>query len=272
MIADKPVGQKRRPLPEPSRLSLSITSMKTHQTIRSLTLAAFASILASFASAQVTGAVDSGTRATTAAQNSAIHSQQAANAAARSNPTAAANANRASSAGVNSGTNAAAGVQADRPRRDGVGVNEAANANASLAGQTNGLSVANSVSGGIAGSLNSAAMVSDIRNASQATRTTMLAQVDSSLDASARAVADLRRSGRELKGEARARFDAAYDDLRAQEKTVKRSLSTARKAKDSTWADAQSQLASDYEAYAQAVSRAEAAAQGSASASGSVNR
>ena len=105
----------------------------------------------------------------------------------------------------------------------GIGVNGAANTNASLNGQTNGRSVANSVSGGGAGSLNSTATVREIQGATGSTRGTVLTQVDSSINTSASAMANLRRSGRQLNGEDR-----------AQEKTAKRSLNEARKAKDST--------------------------------------
>ena len=223
--------------------------MKTHKKIPTITLVAIASILAPIASAQVAGAADAATRPTAATQNAELNAQQGAGAA------------------------GAANVNASRPMSDGIGVNGAANTHTGLNAQTNGLSDAKGVSGG-AGSLNSAATVREIQGATESTGGNVLSQVDSSIHTSSSAMADLRRSGRQLKGEARTQFDAAYDDVRNQEKAVKRSLNEARKAKDSTWAQAQAQLASDYQAYSQAVSRAEVAAQGSAAASGSgsINR
>ena len=60
-----------------------------------------------------------------------------------------------------------------------------------------------------------------------------------------------------------------YDDVRAKETALKRSLGEIRKASEQTWSDAQTRLAADYEAYAAAVARAEAAANANASATGS---
>jgi|GEM_PF-6909303 len=256
--------------------------MKTNKKIRYVTLVTFASLLAPFASAQVSGAVNAATRAnaatSAATQNAAINAQQGLDAATRADAAnmAATNAaqvsNNATSGAVNANAAGAAEMQADRPLREGVGVNSAANANASATGQTNGLSIANAVSGGAATSLDVSAMVHEIHGATQATRATVLSQVDHNIDATAHVVADLRHSGRQLKGEARAQFDAAYDGARAQEKAVKRSLHEARKAKDETWDDAQAKLAADYEAYGQAVARVEASTQGSMTTTSSTSR
>jgi hypothetical protein len=101
-----------------------------------------------------------------------------------------------------------------------------------------------------------------------------MTQVNARLEASSKAIDDLRRSGRQLEGDARARFNAAYDNVRARERDVRNSLNEARRASASTYANAQAKLAADYQRYSDAVSQAEASASatGSAAGSTSVNR
>ena len=80
------------------------------------------------------------------------------------------------------------------------------------------------------------------------------------------------RVARDLRTDARARFDTAYQQVRVSEETLRRSLLDARRASPERTAEAQARLASDYEAYADAVAAAEATAHGSVSAGGNLNR
>jgi hypothetical protein len=117
-----------------------------------------------------------------------------------------------------------------------------------------------SVGGDISSAMNSAATLRDLNTATFATRDTVLTQVDARLDNARRATAELQRNSRNLSAEARTRFDAAYSDVEAREAALRRSENDARQASSSNWAQAQARLAADYDAYVQAVARAEAAA------------
>ncbi len=128
------------------------------------------------------------------------------------------------------------------------------------------MAVAGANANSITASLNSTATVAQINGAALQTRDGVVTQVNGQIQNADQALGGLRTTGRELKGDARKQFDAAYDDVRARERDLKRSLREANNAKDDTWADARSKLATDYDAYVQAMARAEAAAQGSAAA------
>jgi len=158
------------------------------------------------------------------------------------------------------GVHGAGAVQAQRPIRDGVGLNANATTHAALEARQTGLTVAALASTGATASLDSRATVEQIRAAAHANRDAILAEVKTRIDASVRATARLRSEARRLDGDARAEFQASIDDVKVREKAVKQSLKTARQARGDAQTAAQSRLAADYTAYAEAVARAEAAA------------
>jgi hypothetical protein len=57
----------------------------------------------------------------------------------------------------------------------------------------------------------------------------------------------------------RQQFDAAAEDVKEKAKQLKKSLKDARKATDAQWDASRAQVAADYEAYAAAVARVDAA-------------
>jgi hypothetical protein len=173
-----------------------------------------------------------------------------------------ATANQASGA-INSNVAGSAATQVDS---NGIVVNGTATNNTAIARQTPGLSVAGANSNSISASLNSADTVAQINGTALQTRDGVVTRVNGQIQNADQAMGNLRTTGRELKGDARKQFDAAYDDVRARERDLKRSLREANNAKDETWMDARSKLASNYDAYVQAMARAEAAAQVNATA------
>ena len=215
--------------------------------------------------------------ANNAAAQSAVQASQAANQASQSSLNSGANLNTSlqgagsamgNSGAVNAGVNGAAGVQVDR---NGASVNGSANNGVTGYGQMQNGSVASTTSGGISATLNSADTVTAINGSTRETRDNVMTQVNARLEASSKALDDLRRSGRQLQGEAKTRFDAAYDNVRARERDVRNSLNETRRASASTYSAAQAKLASDYQRYSDAVAQAEASASASGSAAGSTN-
>lgn len=110
------------------------------------------------------------------------------------------------------------------------------------------------------GFLEAGSTATRVRDASVSIREEMYTQLNSRIDASANAMAALGRRSSQLRGESRAEFAAALKDAQAREKQLRSSLQTSRTASPETWADSRSAVAADYEAYAAAVSRAEAIA------------
>lgn len=215
--------------------------------------------------------------ASNAAAQSAAQASQAANQASQAsgalNAGVNANAQGAGSAmgnsgSANAGINGATGVQVDG---NGATVNGSVNNGVTGYGQMKNGSVAGTSSGGISATLNSADTVAAINGSSRETRDNVMTQVNARLEASSKAMDDLRRSGRQLEGDAKTRFNAAYDNVRARERDVRNSLNETRRASASTYSAAQAKLATDYQRYSDAVSQAEASASASGSATGSTN-
>lgn len=213
--------------------------------------------------------------ASNAAAQSAAQASQAANQASQASGALNAGSNlntqgagsaMGNSGSVNAGVNGATGVQVDR---NGATVNGSGNVGVVGNGQTANGSVGSMTSGGISATLNSADTVAAINGSTRETRDNVMTQVNARLEASSKAMDDLRRSGRQLQGDARNRFDAAADNVRARERDVRNSLNETRRASASTYASAQAKLASDYQRYTDAVSQAEASASASGSAAGS---
>lgn len=148
------------------------------------------------------------------------------------------------------------------------GVNANATSNASAKGQARGLTVAEAASQQNSLAFSSAETVHAIRSATYATRDSVTADVQTHLEASTNEVAALRVKAEASGEKTRNDFAKAMIALHDREKEVRASLKASVKAgSEKTWGEAQSALAHDYAAYAQAMAEAHAAAQGSADVS-----
>lgn len=122
----------------------------------------------------------------------------------------------------------------------------------------------------IAASLHSAETAAQIRSAEQGERATLYAQIDAGIETARQGLLALRRTCDDHTGDAHDRFLTACDRVRAHEQVLRESLRAARAALASSGTVSGSlptRLAADYEAYAQAVAVAEAAAASDVSAS-----
>ncbi|HTL67730.1 MAG TPA: hypothetical protein VL200_08730 [Lacunisphaera sp.] len=152
-----------------------------------------------------------------------------------------------------------AGQVAVHPDADGVNAN--ATMHASAAGEANGLSVATVVSGGAAADLDVPQVVRTIHEASFTARDTVAGEVQTRIDAGERHLADLEARADKNGSKARSDFATARREARAKQKAVRADLKAATKADgEVNWGSVQSDLAKDYRAYADAVVKAEAAA------------
>jgi hypothetical protein len=102
----------------------------------------------------------------------------------------------------------------------------------------------------------------DLRAANADTRTQLASDLDTRIAASAKSMNATRVQAKSLRGEAQAEFKAAARDVDTREKELKASVKAARRASVDAWPEARANVAANYEAYLQAVSRAEAAAAG----------
>jgi hypothetical protein len=130
---------------------------------------------------------------------------------------------------------------------------------ASVMAEARGRAVAKYMASGASGSLSKAETVHAIQAQAMDSREELLADLHARTDASAKAMADVRKSGAKLEGEERANFNAASAEVKATERALKKSMKAAEKADASAWTDARAKLATDYEAHASAVAKAEAA-------------
>lgn len=218
---------------------------------RYLTLAAFASFLVSFAAAQVGSAVAAPIR-------TATHAPETVHASAASAPSGAVD--------VRGTHSSAAAAHHDNLALDAVDLTaittdtDSAAANASATSR-----------GRIAASLHTADRVRQICEVSGPARDALLTEIDSSREASYIAVVELRRAGRELRGTAREKFETALDNVRDRERTLRQSIRRARLADGDAAAEARAQLASDYQAYADAVAEIETVTENSVQTTGSAD-
>jgi len=123
--------------------------------------------------------------------------------------------------------------------------------------QERGLSVAGAASTRGSATLNGKATVKSINQQTIESRDKFVAELDARLDTSREVQAEIMKSVREFKGKAKAKASASIDETKKREKALKRSLKTFVKAKADGMSTARAQLASDYEAYAKAVSQME---------------
>ncbi len=110
-----------------------------------------------------------------------------------------------------------------------------------------------------------------VRNTELARLKAVLAQLRTGLDNSSRSLVQVRKVTRRLPLEDRTQFDAAYAQVRAREVALRASILVASNAPADKAAAAQQQVAEDYEAYARAVTVAEATAKSSRAAALATN-
>ena len=115
------------------------------------------------------------------------------------------------------------------------------------------------------------ALSSSLQTADYNTRSATLDEVEHQLDAQKDQLKTTKKLGKDLDGDARSNFKAAWDDLESREKDLKRSLKDARNASSDRWESARSQLASNYQAYLGAVSRAQSSSMNTMNSSPSMN-
>jgi hypothetical protein len=92
-------------------------------------------------------------------------------------------------------------------------------------------------------------------------------QVAQNIDSGSGALSAAKAQAKQLDAQSRAEFDAAARDARDAERRLRQSLSAAQRASATDWEQARTALASDYEAYIQAVAQAQRIAAGGSSSS-----
>ena len=242
-------------------------------TQRFLILAAL-TVLAPLSWAQVSGAVNSATGAAAGAAaqrpiNPPAPPAAAVSAGAQAGAQGAAGAATRPAAGAAAATHrSATSVTATGARDGGVGINGNAGTNAATGAQVNGATVGGAAAGEVGVALNTADTTTQIRQSGRETRDKLASSIDASIDIAQATGERLERSAKRLEAGAKARYQAAVDEVRVREKALKASLHDARKATAEEWTQAREKLAADYEAFTRAIANAEASV-GSASASGS---
>jgi len=98
-----------------------------------------------------------------------------------------------------------------------------------------------------------------IRNASFDSRDQLVDTVRVRVGQADDAVTQFRHSENEMSTSGRSQFDALKSDVKAAHKQLERSIRNAANASSDNWDAARAQLATDYDAYAAAVSRMDAA-------------
>jgi hypothetical protein len=121
-----------------------------------------------------------------------------------------------------------------------------------------GMAVANEHA--LAAVLNAGPAVKTIQETGVDGRAKLESDIETSVNATGKAMSDLKRESKSLNAEQRTEFQAAMKDVDARAKTLKKSLKTARKASAETWGDARADVAANYAAYVEAAQRAEATA------------
>ncbi len=111
----------------------------------------------------------------------------------------------------------------------------------------------------IAGSLDAATFTPTIRSMMYESREQTLADIDARIKNSEKAMSALRGTTHQMSAEARQQFNAADDEVKAKARALRKNLKDARKANSAQWETTREQLAADYEAYAAAAARVDAA-------------
>lgn len=94
-----------------------------------------------------------------------------------------------------------------------------------------------------------------LRSATIAARPQVLSDLEAKLSASELALNSLEKSSPEMSTEGRARLRAVADEARESAKNLRQRLREARSADERAWTTVRSQLAEDYAAYAEALTR-----------------
>ncbi|HVU32281.1 MAG TPA: hypothetical protein VHE61_02530 [Opitutaceae bacterium] len=97
-----------------------------------------------------------------------------------------------------------------------------------------------------------------VERADFSARRTITAQIDDQISANTRAVATMKQHAKSLSADSKADFNAAVKDVAVREKALKRSVKVAAKASADSWGAARAKVASNYQAYMQAVARTQA--------------
>ena len=98
-----------------------------------------------------------------------------------------------------------------------------------------------------------------IRSMTFSSRDQVLADIDARVKNSEKAMSSLRSTTSQMSADGRTQFNAATDEVKAKAKALRKTLKDARNATDAQWDSIRAQLAADYEAYASAVARIDAA-------------
>jgi len=120
-----------------------------------------------------------------------------------------------------------------------------------------GLAVADAHSVNVA--LDAGPTATTIRSAAFATHEQLATDVDQRMDAGAKVMVELKERSKLLDASAQTEFKAAVKDADARAKQLKKSAKAVRKGSQETWDKDRDSLAADYEAYASAMARVEAA-------------
>jgi hypothetical protein len=96
-----------------------------------------------------------------------------------------------------------------------------------------------------------------IQAGSFASREQLLEEINQRVEANAGTLASLKQQARDLGGESAAELKSALKDADQQEKQLRKSLKALRAANAERWEGARMEVATDYSAYVNAVSRAQ---------------
>ena len=111
----------------------------------------------------------------------------------------------------------------------------------------------------LAASLDSATFAPTLRGASIGTRAQVIADLESRLTSAESALNSIGSTTAEMSADGQKQFKAASDEVKEKARALRKSVQAARQASDAQWESARAQLASDYEAYAAALARIDAA-------------
>lgn len=108
--------------------------------------------------------------------------------------------------------------------------------------------------------LDAARVAPALRSVPLSARHETVSDIENRIRASETALATMRSSVSEMSVAGRNQFRSAVAEVNAREKPLRRAIRAARKSDDAGWDSARSELAADYESYAQALARIDVAA------------
>jgi len=110
-----------------------------------------------------------------------------------------------------------------------------------------------------------------IRSTTVDDREKLATDIDTQIKATDKALGNVKAQTKAMNAEQRTEFRAATKDMETREKALRKSLKNARKASAETWAAADAEVATNYDAYVQAAQRAQALASATSTESTSAN-